>query len=1003
MEPANPRNHWKRNAAACVTLALAGGFGSLLWQDARHVKTEGAAAFVAPLGRTHAEPCKARVVALAPVDPEDETVVLRPKGDVAGVPLPPLAMNPDSDKGRVLKLDPVAVRSWAGLQAGSKIVLPGVDGEPLDGVVNLAMEDNGWLRIGGDLTTKRGTFTVNTDFNEVAGNILLPGEKVGYEITMDGLDVVLVERRLSSLVCMELPAKDQNGALPAGGAGATTAGATPATTSSAATPVLNSRPGSKGVIFLVFDGETVTDPYWCGGKTIVAARAALSASQITEIVKYVAEDFAPFDVTVTTDRTVYEAAAPGCRMKTIITPTTTAAPGYGGYAYIGSWRNAGKGFKSDTPCWVFNISQKASAETISHEVGHTLGLTHDGQLGGSAYYSGHGGGTGVPTSWAPIMGTGFSVSLSQWSKGDYVKANNTQDDLAIIVGQNNFGYATDLTNAALARPLPFTAAQTFEGKGMLQRSINQDVYELTTSGGTFSVSVRASGAYTNVDPQLELTDANGGSIAISDLPDSLTAALSVSLKAGVYRLGVRSAATGPKPAGGYVTGYPEYGSLGGYIISGSLVGALKVPMIIAPRDFSAVVGRDFSAKIGVSNGAELAFVSGTLPEGITFDPQKGLLEGTPVFDTVGNPPVPFVLSATNAEGTVTKECTFQVGKNAMPLTDAFSNASVAATTPQAPWVGVLKTAASGSMRVVAESGYVPNGASTMVQLRPTVVPEASRAASWVLMTFWWKTSTEAGHDVAKCLVNGIQAKDFVTGKALILSGESDWVRQTVRLDGTSPLVEFNYAKDASLAAGRDRIWVYVDSVGQPPVIQGQPPAVTASPASTTTASASFSLTARVDGAQSVQWVKDGITLKEGVTATGSVLSGATRGTLVVSKVGGADAGNYWLEARNTDGTTLSTKAVVSIASKPVITQSIVAPVGLKVGDPLTVSVAASGTGPLFYQWKKNGALLRTTATPSHLVSQKVAATDAGKYSVTVTNSFGVATSPDVPITVNPAQ
>jgi serralysin len=48
--------------------------------------------------------------------------------------------------------------------------------------------------------------------------------------------------------------------------------------------------------------------------------------------------------------------------------------------------------------------EKYTAEAISHEVGHTLGLSHDGRITPSeGYYAGHGSGD---TGWAPIMGVG---------------------------------------------------------------------------------------------------------------------------------------------------------------------------------------------------------------------------------------------------------------------------------------------------------------------------------------------------------------------------------------------------------------------------------------------------------------------------------------------------------------------------------------------------------------------------------------------------------------------
>ena len=69
-------------------------------------------------------------------------------------------------------------------------------------------------------------------------------------------------------------------------------------------------------------------------------------------------------------------------------------------------------------------SDKIIAEAASHEIGHNLGLSHDG-TSTQGYYGGQG-------AWAPIMGVGYSYSISQWSKGEYFDANNQEDDLQII-------------------------------------------------------------------------------------------------------------------------------------------------------------------------------------------------------------------------------------------------------------------------------------------------------------------------------------------------------------------------------------------------------------------------------------------------------------------------------------------------------------------------------------------------------------------------------------------
>lgn len=59
----------------------------------------------------------------------------------------------------------------------------------------------------------------------------------------------------------------------------------------------------------------------------------------------------------------------------------------GGVAYVNSWGNRG-----GQPCFVFPVNLgrrfKAVWEAASHEIGHTMGLNHDGVLGGTAYFGG---------------------------------------------------------------------------------------------------------------------------------------------------------------------------------------------------------------------------------------------------------------------------------------------------------------------------------------------------------------------------------------------------------------------------------------------------------------------------------------------------------------------------------------------------------------------------------------------------------------------------------------
>ncbi len=334
---------------------------------------------------------------------------------------------------------------------------------------------------------------------------------------------------------------------------------------------LSSKPKSTFVLYMDFDGETVTHPGWNNGKTIVAAPddRVDNVAYVTNVWKRVSEDFAPFDLNVTTDRAVFDAAAVSRRVMCVNTPTNTAAPGAGGVAYLRS-------FGQDTPCWNFNIgSEFASADTVSHEVGHTLGLSHDG-TDKEAYYGGHGG-TG-PFSWSPIMGAAWANAnyeeVTQFSKGEYPKANNKEDDLSMITTNNGFGYEKDDKGDTQATA---TYLKTVDGKvadmGIIERTADVDWLSFLTSGGSVNLNFNVTDVNSSESPQrganlalsVDLYDSSGRLIQGVNDANQPDASISTTLAAGTYFVKLDGVARGT-----LATGFPEYASLGQYQISGSI-------------------------------------------------------------------------------------------------------------------------------------------------------------------------------------------------------------------------------------------------------------------------------------------------------------------------------------------------------------------------------------------------------------------------------------------------
>jgi hypothetical protein len=921
-------------------------------------------------------------------------------GPVDGRPLPAkiTGLNPHNAKGRVVELMPAASKQWLALKSGDAVELPFFDQAGFTGIVRLHQEDNGWHRFGGELCDGAGSFSLNINGDNIGGSILLPDRSLALAIvTEPSGNVLLVERPLSRLICWP-PAPRPEALVAAEAATPMTADAAAlnsSTPSSAASPVpkLNTKPSARGLIYLNFEGETVTDPSWNNGDTIVAAPSPLNADGILEVIARVAEDYAPFDVAVSTIRADYENSAPGRRMKVIVTPTDTALHGVGGVSFIGSWSDAGKANRSSTvPVWVFVSSPaKTVAEIISHEVGHTLGLDHDGVMNSEGitlneYYKGHGGGLDNPTSWAPIMGTSYYRSVTQWSRGEYAGANNDEDDLAIISSAINiFGYASaappsdGYSNSGTAL-LPVTSS-AFSLNGVLRRELQPDEYEFYTTGGTLSAAVKPITAnYANADLQLELSDAAYTILALSNPATALEASLAKTLAPGTYKLRVRSAATGPAPAQGYTTGYSAYGSLGSYQLSGFLENGVSLPTLMGTPEVVGLVGRDFAYSIALSEGAAVAAVTGDFPPGITWSTDSQTLTGIPTVEGT------WTLDVTLTSPVATISRPLKV-RTVHPLPSLNGSIGTTMTSSLAPWNGQLCTLPDGTPTVMATNGSIPNSASTFFRFR---VPGKS------VVSFTWKTSTEADHDIAQVRINGLPGKDLDSGKALTLSGERGWTTQRFAVDTTGPsLVEVRYTKDSNLTAGQDRVWFGNLSVGSMPVFKKSPSSQRLKADQT-----GFSLETEAINANTFQWKKDGIVLSNG-TFAGVEFSGATTPKLTLKGVSGMDSGSYTLDAKNSFTTVTSRAAEIAVPGAPVVgSHGIVGSGSLKTGDTLMLSLEAYGAKPLTTLWKKDGRPFRTTSGTT-LQIRNATETLAGRYSATVLNAYGRAVSTEAVVTVSP--
>lgn len=527
--------------------------------------------------------------------------------------------------GRVTKLDRASLGSLATLRAGMQVNLPLNDADVVAGTVNLVQTENGWTRSGGTLASGTpGTFYLSTNGAEVSGFILCQASREAYRFeTSPSGEITLREVPLNDVICASLP--PMVGDRPA-------ARANPA--EAAVIPILNSRPDAPAQLYLDFDGETVTDPAWNGGQTIVAAPADVSASDIGAIFDRVKEDYWPFNVNVTTDVNRYTNALPGKRMRCIITPTDTAARGAGGVAILYSFANSGRGGLSATvPCWVFNPGVVGIAEAISHELGHTFGLHHDGQedptQGHIEYYAptDHG-----PTGWAPIMGAGYYVTVSQWSKGEYQYANNQEDDVGIISNSSNgFGYVKDEAGGTIPTAVTLGGGPGGPNQtGVITQAGETDIYSFTTTGGSLTLKATLA-PVPDLDIALTLLDPAGNVVASANPPDALPATLIATVSQGTYYLRVTDSGAGNP----FLGGYSNYASLGAYTITGTVpgFGTTLRPNLAFTRPSGYSDKLVVSTVPGTTTDAPVFYATDTLYLDFTVT-NGGYAPATAAFDTV---------------------------------------------------------------------------------------------------------------------------------------------------------------------------------------------------------------------------------------------------------------------------------------------------------------------------------------------------------------------------------
>lgn len=343
--------------------------------------------------------------------------------------------------------------------------------------------------------------------------------------------------------------------------------------------VLHSRPGSTKVIYLDFDGQTMSYTAWSPSAPLVVPAYSIDGStsfssterqRVIDAWSAVAEDYSMFDVDVTTedpgqpaiDRTSYTDNQFGVR--TLITDENNAVRGIAcptgcqGVAFVGTFDyvDPDGDWQWYSPAFAFSrsyFSGKTLSDVISHEVGHNLGLSHDGQ-GSAPYYMGRSG-------WAPIMGAGYDQPLVQWSIGDYSStATNREDDFAVMRASGVSLVADDFGNTTSTATI--ISLNTY-ASGTIHSRSDVDYFRVVPTATSVDIAVTLPSYSPNLDSSITVLNSLNQTVASAD-PSGLAASVTVNVTPGAtYYIKIDGVGFGSASS----TGYSDYGSVGEYRLS----------------------------------------------------------------------------------------------------------------------------------------------------------------------------------------------------------------------------------------------------------------------------------------------------------------------------------------------------------------------------------------------------------------------------------------------------
>ncbi len=196
----------------------------------------------------------------------------------------------------------------------------------------------------------------------------------------------------------------------------------------------------------------------------------------------------------------------------------------------------------------------------------------------------------------------------------------------------------------------------------------------------------------------------------------------------------------------------------------------------------------------------------------------------------------------------------------------------------------------------------------------------------------------------------------------------------------------SYTVVVSNALGSVTSAAAVLTINSPPTIITQPVNQTVVAGSTVT----LSVTATATGNITYRWTKGVVSSGRGGSTIFTTITGADASTLIIPNATAADAGVYFVTVSNASASISSGMVAVTVNTPPTISSQPISSLTYS-GTTYAITVSASGTSPLNYQWFKDGAAISGAVSSSYALTGSTL-NKAGSYYVVVTNVAGSVTS-----------